>query len=500
MKYGRVYFLGIGGIGMSAEARYFLHEDRRVAGYDRTPSELTAELRREGAEVTYDESTDAIPAGFRSSDDTLVVYTPAIPEDHPQLRFFRDGGFEVVKRSRLLGAISEGKYVMAVAGTHGKTTTTTMAAWFNRVAGGGGSAFLGGISKNFGSNLVLGSGPRLVVEADEFDRSFLQLHPDAAVVTAADADHLDIYGTHEAVKEAFAQFVAQIKPGGALIVKRGVELDLRNPEISVYRYGYDGPCDFYADRIRVLDDGRYRFDLVFPDRRLEECTLGIPGRVNVENCVAAAALLWVAGFDERKLREAIASFSGVRRRFDFYVNEPGRVYMDDYAHHPNELRAAIGSLREMFPGRRLTVVFQPHLYTRTRDFCEEFASALSLADRVLLADLVRNLALNAWHAGPQDGAVHLRCTDAGECWRLTVQDTGCGIPAEALPHLTEPFYRVDKARARANGGSGVGLALCAQIAEAFGTQMTFASRVGEGTTVTILLQKEAEHEEAAQQQ
>ena len=249
MKYGRVYFLGIGGIGMSAEARYFLHEGRRVAGYDRTPSELTAELRREGAEVTYDESTDAIPAGFRSSDDTLVVYTPAIPEDHPQLRFFRDGGFEVVKRSRLLGAISEGKYVMAVAGTHGKTTTTTMAAWFNRVAGGGGSAFLGGISKNFGSNLVLGSGPRLVVEADEFDRSFLQLHPDAAVVTAADADHLDIYGTHEAVKEAFAQFVAQIKPGGALIVKRGVELDLRNPEISVYRYGYDGPCDFYADQI-----------------------------------------------------------------------------------------------------------------------------------------------------------------------------------------------------------------------------------------------------------
>ncbi|MFR3487986.1 MAG: Mur ligase family protein [Alistipes ihumii] len=211
----------------------------------------------------------------------------------------------------MLGAISEGKYVMAVAGTHGKTTTTTMAAWFNRVAGGGGSAFLGGISKNFGSNLVLGSGPRLVVEADEFDRSFLQLHPDAAVVTAADADHLDIYGTHEAVKEAFAQFVAQIKPGGALIVKRGVELDLRNPEISVYRYGYDGPCDFYADRIRVLDDGRYRFDLVFPDRRLEECTLGIPG-ASTWRIAWPPPLLWVAGFDERKLREAIAPVLGVR--------------------------------------------------------------------------------------------------------------------------------------------------------------------------------------------
>ena len=390
MKYGKVYFLGIGGIGMSAEARYFLHEGRRVAGYDRTPSELTAELRREGAEVTYDESTDAIPAGFRSSDDTLVVYTPAIPEDHPQLRFFRDGGFEVVKRSRLLGAISEGKYVMAVAGTHGKTTTTTMAAWFNRVAGGGGSAFLGGISKNFGSNLVLGSGPRLVVEADEFDRSFLQLHPDAAVVTAADADHLDIYGTHEAVKEAFAQFVAQIKPGGALIVKRGVELDLRNPEISVYRYGYDGPCDFYADRIRVLDDGRYRFDLVFPDRRLEECTLGIPGWVNIENSVAAAASVWCAAqaegttLDAERLREALASFAGVKRRFEFYVNTPKQVYMDDYAHHPRELAATLTSVRKMFPGRRITALFQPHLYTRTRDLYREFAEALSHADDVVL--------------------------------------------------------------------------------------------------------------------
>mgnify|MGYP000895318736 CR=1 FL=1 len=406
MEFQKVYFLGIGGIGMSALARYFLHEGKKVAGYDRTPSHLTDELSAEGAAIHFEDDVRLIPAEFLDPAATMVVYTPAVPQEHGEYRYFADHGFRIEKRSQMLGHLAEGKYVMAVAGTHGKTTTSTLVAWLNRALTGGGSAFLGGISKNFGGNLVLdgcgvqgmrppagkgcaaaGSrlpGGRLAVEADEFDRSFLRLYPDVAVVTSADADHLDIYGTHEAVKEAFAQFVAQIKPGGALIVKRGVELDLRNPEISVYRYGYDGPCDFYADRIRVLDDGRYRFDLVFPDRRLEECTLGIPGRVNVENCVAAAALLWVAGFDERKLREAIASFSGVRRRFDFYVNEPGRVYMDDYAHHPNELRAAIGSLREMFPGRRLTVVFQPHLYTRTRDFCEEFASALSLADRVLL--------------------------------------------------------------------------------------------------------------------
>lgn len=390
MKYGKVYFLGIGGIGMSAEARYFLHEGRRVAGYDRTPSELTAELRREGAEVTYDESTDAIPAGFRSSDDTLVVYTPAIPEDHPQLRFFRDGGFEVVKRSRLLGAISEGKYVMAVAGTHGKTTTTTMAAWFNRVAGGGGSAFLGGISKNFGSNLVLGPGPRLVVEADEFDRSFLRLRPDVAVVTAVDADHLDIYGTHEAVKEAFAQFIERIRPGGALVLKAGVDVALRNDAVTVYRYAYDTPCDFYARDVQLIEGGHYRYDLVTPSGVIADCTLGIPGWVNVENAVAAVAAMWCAAraeggtLDTERLRRALAAFEGVKRRFEFYVNTPRQVYMDDYAHHPRELAAALTSVRRMFPGRRVTAVFQPHLYTRTRDFYREFAEALSQADEVLL--------------------------------------------------------------------------------------------------------------------
>ena len=274
---------------------------------------------------------------------------------------------------------------MAVSGTHGKTTTSTMAAWFNHEAADEGSAFLGGISKNFDSNLVLGKGNRLVAEADEFDRSFLQLYPDVAVVTAADADHLDIYGTHEAVKEAFAAFINQIKPGGTLILKKGVDVAVRNTAIKVYRYSYDSPCDFYAERIRVGANGCYTFDIVCPDRTIADCTLGIPGWVNVENCIAAVAMLWASGsFDETRLRQAIASFRGVKRRFDFYVNTPRHIYMDDYAHHPNELRATITSVRKMFPNRLLTVVFQPHLYTRTRDFASEFADALSLCDDVLL--------------------------------------------------------------------------------------------------------------------
>lgn len=384
MEFQNVYFLGIGGIGMSALARYFLHEGKPVAGYDRTESDLTRHLEQEGAAVNYDEQVEAIPAQFRDPATTLVVYTPAIPHDHPQWVWFREQGFEIVKRSQMLGVVARNKYVMAVAGTHGKTTTTTLTAWLNHEAGGGGSAFLGGISKNFDSNLVLGAGPRLVAEADEFDRSFLQLWPDVAVVTAADADHLDIYGTHEAVKEAFAEFISQIKPGGTLILKLGVDVEVRNREIKVYRYSYDTPCDFYAKNIQVGLSGHYTFDLVCPDRVIESCTLGVPGRVNVENAVAAVALMWVAGFDEPKLKAALASFHGVKRRFDFYINTPQRIYMDDYAHHPNELKATITSFREMFPGRKLTVVFQPHLYTRTRDFYQDFAKVLSLADEVLL--------------------------------------------------------------------------------------------------------------------
>lgn len=385
MDFSHVYFVGIGGIGMSAIARYFRHEGMQVAGYDRTSTPLTRELEGEGIAVHYEDDVRLVPEPFLDKSRTLVVYTPAVPEEHSELAMFRREGFELVKRSKILGVIAKDKYVMAVAGTHGKTTVTTMAAWFDRVAGRGGSAFLGGISKNFNSNLVLGAGNTLAVEADEFDRSFLQLYPDAAVITAVDADHLDIYGDYDAVRAAFSEFVSQIKPGGSLVLKNGVDLGIRNAELKVYRYAYDTPCDFYAKNIRPLNGGHSMFDLVCPDRTVEGCRTGIPGWINVENAIAAAALLWCSGgFADDKIREAIASFRGVKRRFDFYINTPQIVYMDDYAHHPEELRAAITSLRGMFPERKLTVVFQPHLYTRTRDFAPEFARALSLADEVLL--------------------------------------------------------------------------------------------------------------------
>ncbi len=390
MEFSKVYFLGIGGIGMSALARYFLHEGKRVAGYDRTESRLTRELTDEGAEIHYEEGVRFIPEPFRDPAATVVVYTPAVPADHPELVWFREQGFEVEKRSQMLGYLSAGKYVMAVAGTHGKTTTSTLVAWLNHETTEGGSAFLGGISKNFGSNLVLGAGDRLAVEADEFDRSFLRLEPNAAVITSVDPDHLDVYGTYEAVKEAFAQFVRRIRRGGCLVLKQGAEIALDGGGIDVYRYSYDEPCDFYAANVSLLDGGFYRYDLVMPDRVIADCTLGIPGWVNVENAVAAAAAMWCAArargerLDEERLRGALASFAGVKRRFEFYLNTPKQVYMDDYAHHPRELTATLTSVRKMFPGRRITALFQPHLYTRTRDLHAEFAEALSLADEAVL--------------------------------------------------------------------------------------------------------------------
>lgn len=385
----KIYFLGIGGIGMSALARYFMHEGCAVAGYDRTATPLTAQLEAEGAIVSYEDSVDSVPQQFLES-DTIVVYTPAVPADSCLMSHFRNGNYRMLKRSQMLGELSVGKMVMAVAGTHGKTTTSTLVSWLNYAAAGEGSAFLGGVSKNFNSNLVLGQGRRLAVEADEFDRSFLQLTPDVAVITSADADHLDIYGTHEAVKEAFAQFVDRILPNGALILKKGVDVEVRNSQITTYSYSYDQQADFYATNIELLPTGHYRFDIVTPFGVVEGCTLGIPGWVNVENAVAATALFIVAtraggkSVDYDALRAALASFTGVKRRFEFYVNTLKGVYMDDYAHHPRELSAAITSVKRMFPERKLTAIFQPHLYTRTRDLYEEFAQALSLADQVVL--------------------------------------------------------------------------------------------------------------------
>ncbi len=374
---------------MSALARYFMHEGCEVAGYDRTATPLTARLEAEGALVNYQDSVEAIPEQFLDK-NTVVVYTPAVPADQQQMCHFREGGYRMLKRSQMLGELSAGKFVMAVAGTHGKTTTSTLVSWLNYAAAGEGSAFLGGVSKNFDSNLVLGAGRRLAVEADEFDRSFLQLTPNVAVVTSADADHLDIYGTHEAVKEAFSQFIDRICAGGSLIIKEGVDVAIRNSEISVYRYSFDKPTDFYAANVALLPTGHYTFDVVTPFGTIEGCTLGIPGWVNVENAVAAVALFILAAKTEGRdvdyaaLRRALAEFSGVKRRFEFYVNTPKAVYMDDYAHHPRELSAAITSVKRMFPARNLMAVFQPHLYTRTRDLYEEFAQALSLADEVVL--------------------------------------------------------------------------------------------------------------------
>ena len=372
---------------MSALARYFLHEGWQVAGYDRTATDLTRKLEEEGALVHYEDDVQLIPEEFLDKEHTVVIYTPAIPADHSEQAMFRAEGFEIKKRSQVLGLLSQGKYVMAVSGTHGKTSTSTLTAWLNHSVSGEGSAFLGGISKNFGSNLVLGEGDRFVVEADEFDRSFLQLYPDAAVVTSADADHLDIYGTHEKVKEAFSQFISQIKEGGVLIMKRGGDVAVTNDKISVYHYSYNEECDFYAKSVELLEGGYYRYDIVTPTGVIEGCTLGIPGWVNIENSVAAVALLWSVErdiADHDALRKALKEFSGVKRRFEFYVNTPQAVYMDDYAHHPRELAATITSVKQMFPSRKVTAIFQPHLYTRTRDLYEEFAEALNEADEVVL--------------------------------------------------------------------------------------------------------------------
>ncbi len=380
----RVYFIGIGGIGMSALARFFKSEGYEVAGYDRVRTALCMELESEGLEIHYEDSVELIPAGFKEQ-GTRVIYTPAIPPTHNELTWFRSEGYEVVKRSAALGILTREKYTMAVAGTHGKSSTSTLVAWLNHCAStdGGGSAFLGAISKNFGSNMIMGEGERMVVEADEFDRSFHALHPNVALITAVDADHLDIYGTEAEFKRSFEIFASQCSD--AIILKHGLELAMPQTEVKVLSYSLDNPnSHYYAKNLSSMDSGCYTFDIVTPTKTLSACTLGIPGKLNVENAIGAVALLDQRGFDQEQLREALRTFQGIERRFDMWYNSPSAVYMDDYAHHPEELRAMLSSMRELFPSRHITVAFQPHLYTRTRDFAEGFAASLSLADRVLL--------------------------------------------------------------------------------------------------------------------
>lgn len=372
---------------MAALERYFLAQGKLVAGYDRTPSDLTHALQEEGVHIDFDEDAALIPDYCRDPKRTLVVYTPAVPDSHRGLTYFRQNGFEVVKRAALLGVVTSHSKGLCFAGTHGKTTTSSMAAHILHSSGMGCNAFLGGVLRNYDSNFLLSAtSPFSVIEADEFDRSFHHLRPYIAVVTSTDPDHLDIYGTPENYLESFAHFTELIQPGGTLIVHTGLALKPRVPQgVTTYTYSRD-EGDFHAGNIRK-GDGEIVFDLVTPWETIADVNLGVPVDINIENAVAAMAACRLVNASGDDMRQAIATFMGAKRRFEFWIKEPGkqgRVMIDDYAHHPDELRASISSVRDLYPGRRLTVIFQPHLYTRTRDFAPGFAAALSLADEVIL--------------------------------------------------------------------------------------------------------------------
>ena len=376
--YKNIYFIGIGGIGMSAIARYYNVKGYNVSGYDKTPSPLTHALEEEGIKVHYTDDTSYVPSDI---DETLVIYTPAIPKDMGELVYVQEKGYKVIKRSRMLGEITQGQRCMAVAGTHGKTTTSTLVSHLFTDSGEGCSAFLGGISKNYDSNLLVHDNDVIVAEADEFDRSFLQLHPEIAVITSMDADHLDIYGDEAHIHEAFKAFASQVS--GTVIMKHGLDITPEDTAAHIMTYGYDIPeADFYAE---PLDDGH--FNLHHPGGVIEDCVVGIPGWVNIENGVAASAIALTYGIAPERIKAALASFGGVKRRFDMQVETEGLIYIDDYAHHPNEISAAISSIRNRYPDYHYTAIFQPHLYTRTRDFADEFAAALSDVDRLILLDI-----------------------------------------------------------------------------------------------------------------
>lgn len=382
-----VYFIGAGGIGMSALVRYFLSKGKKVAGYDRTPSELTQKLNEEGAAIHYEENTALIPDDFKQPETTLIIYTPAIPANHQELTYFRENGFEIQKRAQVLGMLTRTERGMCVAGTHGKTTTSTMAAHLLHQSHVTCNAFLGGISKNYGTNLLLSDKSDLVViEADEFDRSFHWLTPYATVITATDSDHLDIYGTHEAYVESFRKYTSLIRPDGYLIIKKGIDLqpDVQ-PGVTVYTYSND-EGDFHAENIRIAN-GEITFDFISPLGNIADIRLGVPVYVNIENGVAAMTLAQIGGATAEEIRTAMATFQGVDRRFDFKIKNDRIVLLSDYAHHPAEIRQSVTSIRTLYPDKKITAIFQPHLYTRTRDFYKEFADSLSLLDEVILLDI-----------------------------------------------------------------------------------------------------------------
>ena len=387
-KLKSVYFVGAGGIGMSALLRFFMSKGKNVGGYDRTPSELTEKLIEEGADIHYEESVSLIPEVFRDKETTLVVYTPAVPADHEELVWFKGNGFEIQKRAQVLGLITKSGRGLCVAGTHGKTTTSTMAAHLLHQSSMGCNAFLGGISKNYGTNLLLtDKNDYVVIEADEFDRSFHWLTPYASVITAADADHLDIYGTAEEYVEGFRKYASLIRKGGYLVIKKGLDRIASAVQEGVKVYTYSvSEGDFHAENIRI-GGGEIEFDFVSPLGNIDGIRLGVPVYVNIENGIGAMALAQIAGAKADEIRRGMPEFKGSERRFDFKIKNERIVFLSDYAHHPEEIRQSAKSLRMLFPGRKLTAVFQPHLYTRTRDFYEGFAESLSLLDEVILLDI-----------------------------------------------------------------------------------------------------------------
>lgn len=382
-----VYFVGIGGIGMSAIARYFLHQGITIGGYDRTPSELTRRLAEEGALIHYEDNVELIPQACKDAATTLVIFTPAIPQDHSELCFFRRNGFEVEKRAQVLGTLTQSLKGLCVAGTHGKTTTSSMAAHMLHQSDVDCNAFLGGITKNYGTNYILSkNSPYVVIEADEFDRSFHWLRPFATVITSTDADHLDIYGTEEAYLESFRHYTTLIQPGGFLVIHTGLKMQPATPEgVTTYTYSRN-EGDFHAENV-TIGNGEIRFDLVSPLGNISNISLGVPLSVNIENGISAIALAQIAGVPADDIRKAMASFSGVDRRFDFHVRTPKVAYLSDYAHHPAELRQSILSVKQLYEGKHIKAIFQPHLYTRTRDFYKDFADALSLLDDVVITDI-----------------------------------------------------------------------------------------------------------------
>lgn len=387
-KFNKYYFLGIGGIGMSALARYFNIKGFAVGGYDRSKTKLTSDLEAEGISICYNESVNYIPAEFVKPESTLIVLTPAVPESHPQLQYFREQNYTILKRAQVLGDITRQSKGICIAGTHGKTTTSTITAHLLYQSQVTCSAFLGGISNNYNTNLLLSKNSNLVViEADEYDRSFHQLSPYMAVITSVDADHLDIYDTPEAFRQSFEHFASLVTPGGVIIIKKGIELELKLQKgVKLYTYSMDEGGDFHAEKIKI-SQGEIHFDFVTPTEKIADVRLGVPVRINVENSVAAMALAWLNGVTADELRVGISSFSGIYRRFNTVYKTDKLVYMDDYAHHPSELKASISSIRALYPGRKITGIFQPHLYTRTRDFASDFADALSLLDELILLDI-----------------------------------------------------------------------------------------------------------------